>query len=192
MSEFSVHSPETAPEGSRQALDNAQRSFGFVPNLIGMLAEAPAAAEAYLALGELFGGTSFSPVEQQVVLLATSFSNRCDYCMAAHSVVAGMQGVAPDIVSALRDGRTLEDSRLEALRRFTTQVVESRGVVDDGALDRFLAAGFERRQVLEVIVGVTMKTLSNYSNHVAETPLDEPFQSQRWVHPDDRAARAAS
>lgn len=192
MSEFKVHTIESAPDGSRPALETAEKSFGFVPNLIGMLAEAPAAAEAYLALGGLFAGTSLSPVEQQVVLLATSFSNRCTYCMAAHRVVAAMQGVEPGAVAALREGRPLEDPRLEALKRFTSQVVESRGWVGDRALESFLGAGFDRRQALEVLVGVAMKTLSNYANHLADTPVDEAFQGQEWSHPGDRADRAAS
>lgn len=188
MSEFPVHTTETAPEGARRALETAHKNFGFVPNLIGMLAEAPAAAEAYLALGKIFAGTSLSPVEQQVVLLTTSFTNRCAYCMAAHSAIAAMQGVEPETVAALRDGRPLADSRLEASRSFTARVVEARGWVDDEALVGFMAAGYSRSQSLEVVLGVAMKTLSNYANHLAETPLDVVFRSQAWSHPEDRPA----
>jgi uncharacterized peroxidase-related enzyme len=192
MSKVPVHTTETAPEGARHALESAQTSFGFVPNLIGMLAEAPAAAEAYLALGKIFAGSSLSPVEQQVVLLTTSFSNRCAYCMAAHSAIAAMQGVEPEAVAALRDGRRLADSRLEALRSLTARVVEARGWVDDEALADFMAAGYSRSQLLEVILGVAMKTLSNYANHLAETPLDDVFRDQAWSHPEDRSAQAGS
>jgi uncharacterized peroxidase-related enzyme len=190
MSQYPVHTAETAPDGARRALETAHKSFGFVPNLIGMLAEAPAAAEAYLALGKIFAGSSLSPVEQQVVLLSTSFTNRCSYCMAAHSAIAEMQGVEPGTVAALRDGRPLADPRLEALRSFTARVVEARGWVDDEALEAFLAAGFSRSQSREVVLGVAMKTLSNYANHLAETPLDDVFRGQSWTHPEDRTSGA--
>lgn len=190
MTEFRVHTAETAPEGAGSALETAKSAFGFVPNLIGVLAEAPAAAEAYLALGGLFGRTSLTPEEQQVVLLASSFTNRCTYCMGAHSVVAEGQGVAPSTVAALREGRSLTDPRLEALRRFTSAVVERRGWVGDAELDDFMAAGFGRRQALEVILGVAMKTLSNYANHLADTPLDDAFRGHEWQPPADETGSA--
>lgn len=127
---------------------------------------------------------------EQVVLLTTSFTNRCSYCMAAHCAIAAMQGVEPETVAALRDGRALSAPRLEALRSFTAQVVEARGWVDDEALAGFLAAGYSRSQSLEVVLGVAMKTLSNYANHLAETPLDDVFRGQAWSHPEDRTSGA--
>lgn len=180
MKEFSVLSTEEAVQGSRDALGEAKKKYGFVPNLYGVLAHSPSAVKAYISLADLFSHTQFSPTEQQVVLLTASFENGCDYCMAAHSAVAKMVGVPADVLSALRSGTRLPDVKLERLREFTQKVVQSRGVVSEADLESFFSAGFGQQHVLDVILGVTMKTLSNYTNHIAETPLDPAFQAQRW------------
>ena len=191
MADFPVHTPETAPEPAREAMKQAKQGFGFVPNLLGIMAEAPTVPGAYLQVHQAFEGTSLSPVERQVVLLATSYENACHYCMAAHTGVAKQAGASDDVVDALRSGRPLADDRLEALRSFTVELVRERGWVSDEAVDDFLDAGYERRQVLEVILGVTQKTLSNYVNHVAETPVDEAFQDFAWEKEDGATAAAA-
>ncbi|HUE95441.1 MAG TPA: carboxymuconolactone decarboxylase family protein [Longimicrobiaceae bacterium] len=183
MTDFELKTAENATDEGRAALERAQAAFDFAPNLVKVLANAPAAAHAYLDLGERLESTSLSPQERQVVLLATSFEHQCEYCMAAHSMVAGMVGIEDDDLRALREGKELPTPRLEALRRFTRAVVEKRGNVDDADLRRFREAGFEKAQILEVILGVAMKTLSNYTNHIAGTPLDEAFEAQRWQAP---------
>ncbi len=178
--DFPLHDHDSVPDGGAQALDNAQKAFGFAPNLIRVLAEAPSAANAYLAVGGQFEESSLSPVEQQVVLLTTSFENGCDYCMAAHSTVATMVDMPDETLEALRAGHPLPDEKLEALRAFTTTAVRQRGHMDPDDLRSFLDAGYTRRNILEVITGIAMKTLSNYSNHIAGTPVDEQFEAQRW------------
>jgi uncharacterized peroxidase-related enzyme len=180
MTSFPVHSKDTAPERSRPILAQVEKAFGFVPNLTGMLAEAPAALEGYLAVAAAFGRSGLSKTEQHIVLLTTSVENGCHYCVAAHSVIALGDGVSDGIVRALRAGAEIGDPRLDALRRFTLAVVRERGWVADGLAD-FLAAGYTRANVLEVVTGVTQKTLSNYANHVAATPLDDAFQSHVWA-----------
>jgi uncharacterized peroxidase-related enzyme len=183
MTDFKLQTAETAAPEGREAIEKANKGFGFVPNLIKVLANAPAAANAYLDLGARLESTSLTRQEQQVVLLATSFENQCDYCMGAHSTVAGMVGIEDADLEALRDGTEVPTDRLNVLRDFTRAVVEKRGNVTKDDLARFREAGFEQAQVLEVILGVAMKTLSNYTNHIAETPLDEAFEAQRWSPP---------
>ena len=109
MTTFPVHSSETAPEGSAPYLAAAQNKFGFVPNFIRVLAEAPDAAEAYMTVMDIFESSSLSDAEKQTVLLSASFVNECDYCMAAHTKVAAMKGVPTEIIDALRSGTTLPD-----------------------------------------------------------------------------------
>jgi len=180
---FPVFGLETAPAASRELLKGAKAKLGFVPNLFGMLAGAPALLEGYLTLAGLFDRTSLSPTERQIVLLATSFENGCDYCMAAHSAIAGMQKVAPAVVAALREGGPIDEERLEALRAFTTEVVRERGWPSEEAMRRLSAAGYTQAQILEVLLGVGLKTLSNYANHFAHTPLDPAFEAVRWTRP---------
>lgn len=180
---FKIHTVETAPEGSKAVLDGYKKKLGFVPNLMGVMASSPAAIEGYVALNQLFDKTSFTPAERQVVLLETSFVNGCGYCMAAHTAIAKMQGVPGAVVGAVRDGEQLPDAKLQALRAFTHSVVETRGYPTAVAQEAFLKAGYGQAQVLEVILGVAMKTLSNYVNHVAQTPLDAAFEPAHWNQP---------
>ncbi len=180
MTNFTVHTLETAPEHSIASLQRAEKDWGFVPNLIGVLAESPAAAEAYLALSQIFDKSSLSPTERQVAILAISRYNECDYCMAAHSVIASMQAVPADVIQAIRDDQPIADTKLETLRTFATTVVDKRGWVSDEDVLAFLSAGYTQAQILEVIVAASLKTLSNYANHLVETPLDDAFSSRAW------------
>lgn len=183
MSEFTIHTVDSAPEGSKDLLASAQRNYGFVPNLLGVMAGAPTNLESYLMLGQALGETTFTPVEQQVVALTVSRLNECTYCMAAHSGIAKMAGMSDADLAALRAGAPLDDARLEALATFVAAVVTERGRVSRIDQEAFLAAGFSQPQILEALVGVTMKTLSNYTNHIAETPLDAQFKGFEWSPP---------
>ena len=188
MSDFTTYSLETAPDKSKAVLETVNKTYGFVPNLLGTMAEAPALAEAYLAIGKLFGKTSFNETERQVISLSVSRKNGCEYCVSAHSTIAKMGKVDEAVINAIRDDEALDDGKLEALRQLATTVVEKRGWLDDGDIDAFLDAGYDRQQVLEVVLGVAMKTMSNYTNHIAETPLDEAFAESEWHAPKTRVA----
>jgi uncharacterized peroxidase-related enzyme len=177
---FPYHDRESAPEAAVPALTQSEQRFGMLPNLMRKMATAPSLLQGYLALGDLFEQTSLSPAEQQVVLLAVSRENCCEYCVGAHSVLADMAKVPTEVTDALREGRPLPDARLEALRRFTAAVVEARGWVGEADVDAFQAAGYGPQQVLEVVLGIGMKTLSNYTNHIAGTELDAPFGHRAW------------
>lgn len=178
---YTVHTAETAAEGAKSTLKAAKEAYGFVPNLLGVMAEAPALLKGYATLSKIFEESSFTPTERQVVLLTTSSENGCAYCMAAHSAVAGIQRVPQDVIQSLRSGDPIADARLEALRRFTEIVVQTRGWPEAADVSAFHAAGYSKAQVLEVVLGVGLKTLSNYANHIAETPLDAAFKPLEWT-----------
>ncbi len=180
---FDPHSIESAPEAARPILEGAQAALGFVPNLYANFAESPELLEAYTTIGGIFDKTPLTPAERQVILLTVSYQNNCDYCMAAHSTIAAMQKVDGHIVTALREGAPLTNPKLEALRTFTALVVEGRGWVKPADAVALVAAGYPKRTVLDVILGVGMKTLSNYTNHIARTPLDQAFEPQAWTRP---------
>lgn len=180
---YPIHSFDSAPEGAKEALSSAKKAFGFVPNLLGTMAEAPALLKAYLAVGALFDETSLSSTERQVVMLATSYENGCEYCVSAHTAISAMQKVPEAVVQAIRGGTPVPDPKLEALRRLTVSVVTTHGWPGEAELAAFHAAGYRSAQVLEVILGVGFKTLSNYVNHIAETPLDDAFAGTAWKKP---------
>ncbi|MCH8978881.1 MAG: carboxymuconolactone decarboxylase family protein [Armatimonadetes bacterium] len=177
---YQVHDTSTAPSDSRPFIEDKQKEFGFVPNLIGVFADSPQAVEAYVTLGRLFESTTLSPIEVNVVMLAVSAANSCDYCMAAHTGLANMHKVPQDVIEALRSGKPIADPKLQALRAFTQDMTLSRGRPNQESLEAFYSAGYTRRNALEVNLGITMKTLSNYTNHLSETPLDEQFKSFEW------------
>lgn len=181
MSRIKIHTVESAPEKSRPVLESVRKSYGFIPNLFGALAESPAAVESYAAVSAALSRGRLSPAEQQVVAISISAGHGCEYCVAAHSTVAGMQKVPAAVVSALRDGTPLPDAKLQALRTFALQVVEKRGWLDPAQVLAFHAAGYDHGHVLEVLTWVALKTLSNYANHIGKTPVDAAFAPQAWT-----------
>lgn len=180
MTDFQLYDETTAPEGSGVLLGQSKRSFGMVPNLHAVMAEAPGLLEAYKTVGTLFGNSSFDADEQTVIWQAVNVYHNCHYCVPAHTGVAKGMKVSDEITDALRNETPLPDARLEALRDFTLSIVHDRGNVNDEATQTFLDAGFTKRQILEVILGVSQKVMSNYTNHLADTPLDAPFEKFEW------------
>ncbi|GMR18190.1 MAG: carboxymuconolactone decarboxylase family protein [Gammaproteobacteria bacterium] len=180
MNDYQLYDENTAPAEAQQTLVQVKGSYGFIPNLYAIMAESPSLVKAYATISQIFEETSFSDTEKQLILLAISHENTCDYCMAAHSTVAQIKKVPLEIIEALRDGRPLPDKKLEALRQFVRTVVVNRGHATEVEVKAFLDAGYTRAQLLDVLVGVGMKTLSNYTNHIADTPLDTAFQPQAW------------
>lgn len=191
MPTFTLHTPQTAPAASRDTMDAVATKFGFLPNLIREMAEAPSTVRGYATLGELLEQSSLAPVEQQLVLASVSFANTCEYCVAAHSAGLRRAGLSPDQLDAVRQGRSLEDPKLEALRAFTIELVETRGRPTSAGLRAFREAGYDNRQLLEVILGVGMKTISNYVNHIADTPLDPELRAFAWSARAESQAPAA-
>ncbi|MCE1237875.1 MAG: carboxymuconolactone decarboxylase family protein [Hyphomicrobiales bacterium] len=184
---FTRHDAESAPAASRPEIDKSIAAFGFFPILHRIMAEAPATYEAYNTTFRLFRtATTLTPLEQQIVMMTANYENRCHYCTAGHSLLMTLEKAPPEMVTALRDGAPLADSRLEALRAFTRLLIEKRGHVGDDALRTFLAAGFTQRQALEVLTGLAAKLLSNFTNALAHTELDPPVVPWAWTHPDER------
>src|SRR6185312_10180446 len=178
MTRFIVHTTQSAPAASRPLLEGIERTFGFVPNLFSVFAESPAALGGALAIFEAFSKSSLSRTEQQLVMLAASEANDCGYCVAAHSTIAKrMVKVDP----------ALADAKLEALVGFTRRIVEQRGIVTEAELAAFLEARYTRAQVIEVLLGVGMKTFNNYVDHVAHVPLNDQFKAEAWL-PKRKAA----
>lgn len=175
MTAFTRHTKETAPAAALSVLEQVEKKYGFIPNILGILAESPEMLKAYMTLSDLFAQGTLSPAEQQLVMLSASRVNGCDYCQTAHGAVGMRAGLSPEEVEAAKAGHPLADPRREALRRFASHMVEKRGWADEAELEAFAAAGFESRQVLEVIIGLGIKTMSNYTNHLAEPEPDAQF-----------------
>ena len=188
MTEFTTYSIATAPEASKPFLEGAKKAFGFEANLLGNMAEAPALLEGYLTLSGIFDKTNLSATEQQIILMTNNRLNGCTYCMAAHTTISQGQKVPADIIEALRNGTPIADPKLEALRTFAAVINETRGWPDAADVEAFLAAGYTRQTVLEVILGTSLKVMSNYTNHITKTVLDAAFQANAWIADESAAA----
>lgn len=180
MTDFTLHTPDTAPEASKPLLENSQKAFGMVPNLHAVMAESPQLLEAYQRVHELFQNSSFNAEELTVVWQTVNVENNCHYCVPAHTGIAKSMKVDDAIIDALRDETPLPDARLEALRTFTLKLVRQHGAMSDEDIQTFLDAGFTQRHVLDVILGYSQKVMSNFTNHVAHTEVDAPFQKFAW------------
>ena len=167
MSEFTRYQKNTAKKESIPALKKTEELFGFVPNLIAALAESPATINAYLQLNNLFDSTSFISVEQQVIMLTISRYANCQYCLAAHSTISKMLKVSDQRVNAIIYDHPITEPKLEALRIFTHLVVEKQGKLANWDLTNFYQADYNKQQVLEIILGVSFMTLSNYPRKIS-------------------------
>ena len=181
---FPSHDLDTAPEASKPLLEQSQKAFGRLPGLHKVLAESPQAYEGYQVLHKLFTETDFDAEELTVVWQAINVENECHYCVPAHTGIAKMMKVSDEISDALRNETALPTPKLEALRTFTVQMFRQRGNVSDDQMKAFFDAGYGHRAVLDVILGMAQKTISNYVNRVAQTPVDDVFKPLAWERGD--------
>ena len=181
MSTFTLHTIESSTEESKPLLEKSKREFGMVPNLMAVLANAPAALEGYQKLHESFLNSSFDAKEITVVWQCINVEHNCTYCVPAHTGGAHSMNVYPALTEALRERQPMPTTKLQALYDFTLAMVRERGEVSEQQLSDFYDAGYGERQVLEIILGLSQKVISNYTNHIAKTPLDKPFQQFSWT-----------
>lgn len=167
---------ETAQPDARSVLEKAKAQVGFIPNMYKGMVNYPELLETYLEGYNRFRKTSnLSPVEQEIVLLSISRINGCGYCTAAHSMIADRAKMPSDVLAALRSGGEIPDSRLAALHAFTKSMVEDRGTPSQSATTAFLTAGFSERNMLEIVLAISVKVISNFSNHLFHTEIDKVF-----------------
>lgn len=175
MSLFTKYDETTAPSEAAVVLSAAKERYGFVPNLAAYLSESPLVLGAVLKLSEQFDQSTLSSQEQQLVLLTVSALNGCSYCKTAHTALGKMADMSVDTLQAIIAFKPLSDPRLEALRTFTATIVEEKGLLDENKVQAFFDAGFTRAQVFEVVLGVALKTITNYSNHLAGAEPNAEF-----------------
>lgn len=173
---------ETADAISKQILETTNQKMGMVPNMYAGMANNTALLDGYVSAYNSFRANSgFTEQEQEVVFLSVAYENNCDYCMAAHSFVGDkMSNVPTEVTDAIRDGLEVPDAKLKALSVFSKVITSKRGLPSEEDLTNFLDAGYSEEHILGVIAGVGVKTMSNYFNHVFNTPVDDAFKSRVW------------
>lgn len=180
MSNFKIHTIETAPAESKSLLEASEKNFGMIPNLHGILAESPGLLEAYQKLHEWFSNSSFNADELTVVWQSINVEHDCHYCVPAHTGIAKMMKIDEDIIEALRNETVLPSEKLEVLREATLEIVRNRGQLSQETIEKFYKNGYENRHLFNIILGLSQKTISNYINHIAKTPIDKEFEKYKW------------
>jgi len=181
---FTLHTKDTAPPEAATLLEQAEANLGALPNLERVMAECPPLLAGYVDLWELFDETPLPPIERQVVYLTANYENNCTYCVPWHTYLAEQANCPPEVIHALRNNTVIEDKKLEALHAFTRILIEQRGQATDEQTQAFFAAGYTKMHALAVVLGLSVKLMSNYTNSIAGTPLDEAMQSRAWQKPE--------
>lgn len=165
----------------KEILDLALKQVGFIPNMYANMANAPGVLSTYLHGYALFRGESgLKPAEQEVVFLAVSQVNGCNYCTAAHSMIADkMSGVPADVLKAIRAQTAIPDVKLATLYATTVAMVNSHGRPGAETVKTFLDAGYKETDLMYIVLAIAVKTLSNFSNHLFATPVDERFAAYK-------------
>lgn len=180
MRPFTIHTADTVPAEIIPLFENKMKDPGFVPNIFAIAAESVPAAMAYEAMSEKFAKSSFTTTEKETIEIVTSIENNCKYCVAGHSAFATMKGVSSEIIEALRNGGEIEDPQISALRDFTKKLIRSKGKVTSKDIILFFDAGFTRAQMMELALGICLKTFTNYISNAVSLPLDEAFEPYAW------------
>ncbi|MFW5681763.1 MAG: carboxymuconolactone decarboxylase family protein [Phycisphaeraceae bacterium] len=181
---FTLHDENTAPDESRPHLEATQKAFGMIPNLERVLAEAPPLLELYVHGEQLIEErTTLSDIEVHVVMQQANVENNCTYCVPWHTLLSRQAGVPDDVIQAQRNDAPLDDPKLETLRRFTRSLIHHRGHPPDEDIQAMRDVGYDHRRILEVVLCLAVKTISNYANGIAHTPLDETVQKHEWTQP---------
>ena len=173
---------ETADETSSKILEATKKGMGMIPNMYATMANNTALFDAYSHSYKTFrANAGFTPQEQEIIFLSIAFENDCDYCMAAHSFVADKMSKVPiEVTDAIRNNTEIEDAKYKALSSFSRLMTSKRGNPTPEEIEEFLAAGYTENHILGVIAGIGIKTMSNYFNHVFNTPVDDAFKGRSW------------
>ena len=180
MARLTVHTVETAPEAAKPRVEAALKNNGFIPNLIGVLANAPEALAFYQEVGKLNAANSLTPGEVEVIQIIAARTNECGFCVAGHTKLATLKKLLSE--QSIKAARALaagefDDAKLGALAAFTQAVMAKKGAVSDAELKAFFDAGYNQQQAVEVVMGVALATLCNYVNNVAQTDINPELQA---------------
>ncbi|QEM87945.1 carboxymuconolactone decarboxylase family protein [Glaesserella parasuis] len=177
MSKFQIHTIDTAPEAAKETLQAVKNNNGFIPNLIGVLANAPTALETYRTVGAINQRNSLTPTEREIVQITAAVANGCGFCVAGHTAISIKQIKMPDeLLQALRKATPIQDNKLDTLARFTLAVINTKGKVGETLLNEFFAVGYTQQNALDVVLGVSLASLCNYANNLADTPINPELQ----------------
>jgi uncharacterized peroxidase-related enzyme len=178
MATLTPQTIESAPQESKATLQGIQKRHGFIPNMLATFSSSPALLKGYVALDTAWQKSSFNALERHLIFLAASVENRCRYCIASHATALRDLKVNPQCIQAVRNRGSLGNQRLDALVKLTRELVLERGFVAPGTRRTFVAAGFNEVALMEVLIGVALKVMSNYLDNLAPIAIDAAFRGE--------------
>lgn len=176
MTKFTIPNRGEVSENNQAIFDNLQKGLGFVPNLYAYYAKNETALGDYLTLQNR--KSTLNAKEKEVINLVTSQINGCRYCQSAHTALGKMYGFTDEQVIELRKGNASFDSKLDALAKFTASIVENRGKATEESKVALFVAGYTEANLIDVVIAVGDKTISNYIHNVADFPIDFPIAAE--------------
>jgi len=183
MTHFPLLEKANAPEASVEWLEKAEENFGIIPNVEKVMALSPQLLAGYTFMWDEFNTTTLTEQERQIVYLTANYENECNYCVPWHTILAEQSGLSDSDIEELRNGGALSNLKQNALSEFTRSMIANRGKVSHRQMQIFFDAGYTDQHALEVILGLSVKLISNYTNSIAGTPLDKDAEHKRWVKP---------
>ena len=180
MLNYPIHTIASAPDNSKPGLEQLQQAFGVIPNIAAAIANSPKLINSLVGVFQQVHSSSLAEQEIQIVLLTDAVANSCAYAVAFHTTLALQQGVSSEQTGAIRERRAPADKRFAALSTLSKTLIEKRGHLSEQELDAFIAAGFTKEQVLEVIAIVAALTNTNYAGTITNAPLEDPFGQYAW------------
>lgn len=168
---------ETIQVESKTVLEQVEKKYGFVPNVLKEISLSPVALQVYLQGQALMEGASLNNIEQGVIQYIISLENDCNYCSVAHKALLKMEGMAVQDLEILKSGGKLQNNRLQILVDLTRLIIDKQGWLTTAELASFESRQVTRRQVVEIVTLIGLKTITNYVNHMVQTPLDEQFEA---------------
>jgi AhpD family alkylhydroperoxidase len=163
---FRIHTVESAPAASRPLMESTIAEFGQLAEPVAKLAESPEMLDGFLHASHLFESSTLDPLSREVVVMTIAVRNGCRFCITMHTGRLRQLAAPPELITALRQGEAIGDPRREEMRRFTVRALETAGDVPDDEVERFLAAGYTRRNALEVVLGIGAYTMSTFANRL--------------------------
>ncbi|UXP33381.1 carboxymuconolactone decarboxylase family protein [Reichenbachiella agarivorans] len=172
MANLETKTREQVSEANQQIFDQLKSAVGFVPNLYTAYTHAETALADYLTLSNR--KTSLNNKEKEVVNLIVSETNNCDYCKAAHTAVSKMNGFTDEQILEIRSGSAHFDSKLDALAQLVQNAAINKGQADQAPIDAFFAAGYTKENLVDVVLLIGDKTISNYLFGLGKFAIDFP------------------
>lgn len=173
MKNFTVPIRNEVSETNHAIFDTLKKNIGFVPNLYAFYAKNETALGDYLSFQNR--KSTLRAKEREVVNLVTSEINGCRYCQSAHTAIGKMSGFNDDQILEIRSGRATFNAKLDALAQFTVEAVNNKGRVGEATLDTFFEAGYDQANMIDVLIVIGDKIVSNYLHNLTQFPIDFPL-----------------